>query len=41
LSLAALLTACSALDDRYGRRRMLATGLTVFTAASAAARAGT
>ncbi len=36
LSFAVLLMACSALGDRYGRRRMLAAGLTLFTAASAA-----
>ena len=35
LSFAVLLMACSALGDRYGRRRMLAAGLTLFTAASA------
>jgi EmrB/QacA subfamily drug resistance transporter len=36
LSFAVLLMACSALGDRYGRQRMLAAGLTLFTAASAA-----
>src|SRR5262245_21143557 len=36
LSFAVLLMTCSALGDRYGRRRMLAAGLTLFTAASAA-----
>src|SRR4051794_4030589 len=35
LSFAVLLMACSALGDRYGRRRMLAAGLTLYTAASA------
>jgi len=35
LSFAVLLMACSGLGDRYGRRRMLAVGLTLFTAASA------
>jgi EmrB/QacA subfamily drug resistance transporter len=35
LSFAVLLMACSALGDRYGRRRMLAGGLTLFTTASA------
>ncbi len=35
LSFAVLLMAGSGLGDRYGRRRMLAAGLTLFTAASA------
>src|SRR6266702_7243553 len=34
LSFAVLLIAGSGLGDRYGRRRMLAAGLTLFTAAS-------
>src|SRR5438477_676739 len=37
LSFAVLLMTGAALGDRFGRRRMLTIGLTIFTAASAAA----
>src|SRR5437870_12938017 len=37
LTFAVLLLTCAALGDRFGRRRMLAVGLGIFTAASAAA----